>query len=350
MPETPRRTSNQRHAFLLAACLLLACPPAPRASAHGRGNGPPPTQTGGQEEEERPLHRPGNFKRFGTNVLDFLTCKKANLRKRRELLEYGPQFPKRYNTSDFSFEAIVGASWPVAIEYELEEQGTAVVKIEVMGNYPFTQTLKGGGLGERRTARFTLPPYKGEGPHPALISFKATLDGMREREPARLHVLRMGAGEDAVAAMPNNSPPEVAALGPPPPGLFGYAPAPQRCACASKLCNVQLNATSGGNYAYSFCVATAKFHRWAADIRRLIPQKNTDDYERVGRVKNVALRIGPDQTINEAWDGRKPRGGRNTRSRKVRPGMYSVFVMVWWSGGTIGPWAFDAPSQYIAIR
>lgn len=349
MPETPRRASNQRHAFLLAACLLMACLPAPRASAHGRAAAPPSPQAGGQEEEERPLRRPGGLKRFGTNVLDFLKCKKANVRKRQELLEYGPQFPKRYHTGDFSFQAIVGANWPVAVEYELEQQGTAVVRIEVMDNLPFTQTLKGGGLGERRTARFTLPAYKGEGPHPALISLKATLDGYPE-EPARFRLLGMAAGDDAVAAVPGNPPLEVAALGPLPYGVVGYAPAPQRCACASKLCNVQFNAAAGGGYAYSFCVATAKFHRWAVDIMRHVPVKNTDDYERIGRVKNVARRIGPDQTINEAWDGRKPVNGRNIRSRKVRPGMYSVFVMVWWSGSSVGPWAFADPSKFIPIR
>lgn len=338
MPETQRRSPNLRHAFLFAACLLLTCPLAARAVS-------PPRQTGGQEEEEvvRPLRRPGRFKSFGRNLLGFLRCKAANVRKRQELLEYGPQFPKRYDPSDFSFEALVGASWPMVIEYELERQGTAVVTIQVMGADPFTQTLRGEGMGERRTARFTLLAYPGAVPLPALISLKATRDGTRGTERAEFNFLGAGAGDDAVGALPKGtSGLEVAALGPLPPGVIGSA-APQ-LSCAMKLCNSKLSLTNGG-YVYSFeVVAGGRFYRWAAKIETHLNRGKSGLTDSVKDLDGEVRRIGPNQTIERPWDG------RNSKGRRVRPGRYWVFVMAWRSGSSIGHWNASNNSPHIIIN
>jgi hypothetical protein len=341
---TPRPTKNLLRAFLFAAVSVsLSLPLAPRASTPRRAARPTPRQAS-EQEKERPLRRPGIVKRLGRTILDsFLTCNDANIKKRRELLDYGPQFPDSYDDSDFYFYALVDSNWPMAVEYELERQAAAVITIEVKGASPFTQTLDGEGMGQRQATQFTLPVYSGKGPHPARISFKATRDGSSGKERAEFRFVGAGAGEGAMAALPKGpSGIEVAALGRLPLGGAGRGPAPPQCALG--VCNTRLTATPGG-YVYAFTVGSkSKFNKWAADILESVRTGNSDFSRQVRNIKTVAQRIGPNETKTGSWDG------LNNRRRRVRPGRYSLLVKAWFSAYNAGRWNAQRDSDPIPIN
>jgi hypothetical protein len=255
---------------------------------------------------------------FGRNFLDFLHCRKANVSLQRELLAYGPQLPDRYDPSDFSFKALVNTNWPMAVEYELEQQGTAVLTVKVMGAETFTQTLYGAGLGTPRTARFTLPAYPEKGPHPALITFKATRPGRFGDERAEFILRGAGAGEAAVASLVREpASVEVAALGPLP-----FEPPGRQFESRLRVYGVTLGPRWGGGYVFSFRVS-GSFNRWRADIARRNRMKTRNESEKVVTLRLREESIGPRHPVSGDWnvlDGRE---------RKVRPGTYSVHAMAW---------------------
>jgi hypothetical protein len=285
------------------------------------------------------------LKRFGRNFLDFLKCQTANVRMRRELLAYGPQFPDRLDPSDFSFKALVNTNWPMVVEYELEQQGTAVLTIKVMGADTFTQTLTGEGMGKLRTTRFTLPVYEGPGPHPALITLKATRPGRFGDERAEFRLHGAGAGKEAVASLPRGPVDvEVAALGPLPHGAGRLAGEPPGRWFQSSLGlnDVRFGPGAGG-YVFSFRV-NGSFNRWGADITRMNVQKNNvESEERIVTAACKEEQIGPRYPVSGDWNGRD--GSRI----RVRPGEYTVLAMAWVS--MTGDWDMEhAYSRSLAIK
>ena len=255
----------------------------------------------------------------------------------RELLEYGPQFPDRYDQSDFSFRALVGADWPMRFFYRLENKATLVITIQVMGAPPFTRTIEGEGMNITYGEAFDLPTYAGKGPHAALISFKATRPGPNGNERADFRLLGAGAGEGGFGALLKGAPGlEVAALGSLPLGGEGRDPArasaPPRLIPGLSIYDTTLSATPGG-YVYSFKVGrNSTYRKWAADIIENVRRNNSDVPRTVKNIKTVAQRIGPNQTKTGIWDG------LNDRHKKVPPGRYSLFVRAWYSGYNAGTW------------
>jgi hypothetical protein len=284
-------------------------------------------------------------KRVARTIREFLWCESANERKRRELLEYGPQFPDSYDPSDFSFQALVDSNEPVAFEYELEQGGTAVITIEVKDAPPFKHTLTGEGMGQRRAEQFILPDYVGRGPYPANISVKATRPGPSGDERAELRVVGVGSGKSAMAALPREpSGLEVAALGALPLGGAGYVPAPRQRSRALGIYDTTLSATTGG-YVYAFSVgANSKFRRWSAEIVHSVRTGNSDVPDTVVVLKNTAQFIGPNETKTGSWNGMLKRGGRVPRGR------YSLFVKAWLSANNPGAWDAQRDSDPILIN
>jgi hypothetical protein len=287
------------------------------------------------------------LKKFGRNFLDFLKCKSANVRMKLDLLEYGPQFPDKYDQSDFSFRALVNTNWSMAVEYELERQGTVVINIEVMGAPTFTQRLDGEGIGKRQSARFTLPVYPGKGLHPALITLKAIRPGRYGDERADFVFHGAGAGEVAVVSRPREPPGvEVAVLGRLPPGVGRNVGslAGRDFGSSLSLYDVTFRpGWGGGYYVFSFKV-NGRFSRWGADITRMIPRRGR---RMSSRVVNVALRefpIGPEKPVRGDWNG------LGMHDRKVLPGEYSVFAMAWVAAENRGNWNASQSSESLAIK
>ena len=249
---------------------------------------------------------------------------------RRDLLRYGPQFPDSYDPSNFSIKALVNTNWPMVVEYELEQGSTAVITIQVMEADPFTQTLVGEGMGKPRTARFTLPVYKGRGPHPALISFKARRDGAGRKERAAFHLSGVGAGKSAVASLPKGANGlEVASIGHLPlGGVRAVAFCPHG---AVNVYCVTFNATSSG-YEYNFYVGN-KFDVWGADIVT-VEQVGKTDKDQGFQVAFKPEPIGPDlNPLSDVWNGLGKDG------RKARRGKYRVRVKAWLSAENTADWA-----------
>lgn len=327
-----RRPGNTRRVILFAVLsLFLTYPLAVRANT---------PQASESRPEGRIIKRPNGFKRFGRGFLDFLICRKANVRLRRELLEYGPQFPSRYDPSDFSFRALVNTNWPMAVEYELEQQGTVVITIKVMGAPDFTQRLTGDGMGKLRTARFTLPDYtniRDKGPHPALISFKATRPGPRRDVHAAFRLLGVGAGEAGVEARlkkPDGI--EVALLGALPHG--GLRPARSAAgrqpARALNVYDVTLGPQQG-IYVYVFRVGD-KFNRWSADIMKNVQKKDYQEPVPIIEGAIVERPLDPNRPVTGFWNG------LDGSKRKVRKVSVWVFVKAWMTAETQGKGGWDA--------
>ena len=342
---TPRLLINTRRAILFtAASLLLTCPLAARAT---------PPQTGEPTPGGRSIKRPGRIKKLGVNVLDFLSCKTANARLKRELLAYGPQFPQRYDPSDFSFKALVNADWQMGVDYELERGATVVMTIRVMGAAPFTEEIIGEGIGRRLAARFTLPSYRinsEQGPYPALISFKATRPGPSGEERAEFILRGAGAGasEDIFAWGPRGpAGVEVAALGPLPrgagrsEGLTAGRPA----TTPLRLSEVRLDPGPRNDYVYSFKVNGGRFNRWRADILRMIPKSTHQERETLltAAFKEQPIPIVPGTPVRGIWDGHKGK-------RRVRPGEYTVRVMASVSERKNGAWTVVQDGKPIPIN
>jgi hypothetical protein len=337
---------NLLRSFLFAAVSLsLACPLSASASSPRRAARSAPHQTSEQRPESRPIRKSGVVKRIGRDILDaFLTCNDANVKKRRELLAYGPQFPDSYDESDFYFYALVDSNWPTALVYRLEQGATAVVTIRVKDAAPFTQTLTGGGMGREQTGQFTLPVYKGKGPHPARISLKATRDGPNGKERAEFRFVGAGAGEGALASAPKGaSGLEVAALGAL--TLGGARPTrapaePQRARGELNVYEVKLGQGQGGDYFYSFMVG-AKFNKWGAYIRTNVQAPRHIEARTIRKAALEEEPIGPRWSpIKRNWDG------RDDSRRRVRRGNYWVWVKVWRSAENGAAWVADRSDPY----
>jgi hypothetical protein len=324
---TQRRPSNTRQAFLfIALSLLLAFPHAALARS---------PQTSEPRPARRIIKRPSGFNKFGRDVIDILRCRTKNGKMRRDLLAYGPQFPSEYDPSDFSFWALVNTNWPMAVVYELEQKGTVVITIKVMGEPDFKQTFTGEGIGKLSAMRFTLPVYpeKGpyKGPHPAYISIKATRPGPKEDVRADFVFLGAMAGPDAIRSrLREPTAVEVAGLGPLPHGLGRNAGPPVRPQSDFTIYDITFGRGSGV-YVFSF-KTNGRFSRWGADIiKKAVVLKSTRDMQ-VATAGASQEAVEPDDPVEGEWDGRNGRV-------KVPPGKYSLRVRLWVE--VYGSWAVE---------
>lgn len=327
-----RPGSILRAVLFTALSLLIACPCAVHASS--------PRQVSEARPAARIIKKPGRIERFGSNFLAFLKCREANVRLRRELLAYGPEFPRNYDPSDFSFRALVNTNWPMTVEYELEQQSTVVITIKVMGAADFTQRLDGEGMGKLRTARFILPVYSHKpdaGPHPALISFKAIRPGTYGDMRADFRLVGAGAGpEDAASRRREPIGVEVAGLGPLPHGVGRNVGSPAGRQFERRLGLSDVKFSLGANgYDYSF-KTSGRFNRWGADITRKV--RHADNW--VTKLALYEEPLDPGDLREGVWNGRAGRG-------RVRPGKYSVRVRVWVLMD--GKWEMEESSDPLAI-
>jgi hypothetical protein len=87
----------------------------------------------------------------------------ADDKEARVLSKRGPQFPDKYNLSDFSFKAFVRGGWPFFIDYELEQPGRLTLTIAAKNAPPFTYEFKETSVG-RHNEKIKLPASLGSGP------------------------------------------------------------------------------------------------------------------------------------------------------------------------------------------
>jgi hypothetical protein len=141
--------------------------------------------------------KPGPLRRV---FLHFLKCKLHQLAKEAELYQTGPQFPRSYNTNDFSFAALVQGGWRGVVLYKLPTNSSLIIAIEVMNVETFFQKLE--GTGSQQEMMFTIPARFGKKPQAALISIKAIPDDPREKQPVDFQLYAMGMGDEAVGSVP----------------------------------------------------------------------------------------------------------------------------------------------------
>jgi hypothetical protein len=250
-------------------------------------------------------------------------------RKVKSLLENGPQFPERFDTRDFSVEVLLKGRWPVAIEYELEQEATASVIVTVKGAQPFSLNLPATGTGQPRATSFILPDHFGDQLLPAKISFKAEKQSSAGHELAQFELYALAIGPDAASpAKQGNPQPDsknriVAASDSfQAAHRFSLAKA-QGSAAVDRVIfdRPSINVSVGQVVAYSF-QAAADFQKWSATF--LSSSGSSRNQRAVYEFREL---ISQSTLVSKTWNG------KNERNRLVPTGAYKVLIRAWRSEG-----------------
>jgi hypothetical protein len=321
--------------FILLLCSLMAFQFAPPTRAvTGEASIPQETPSPLPEGD-----RSTNTKKVVKILIDWLMSRKV-----KSLLENGPKFPERFDIRDFSVEILLKGGWPVAVEYELEQEATASVIVTVKGAQPFSLNLPATGTGQPRAAAFILPDYFGDQLLPAKISFKAEKQSSAGHELAQFELYALAIGPDA--ARP-------AKQGYPQPNginLVGTASDSFQAAHHLSLAKAQgsaavdrvifdrrsINVSVGEIVAYSF-QAAADFQKWSAMF--LSSSGSSRNRRAVYEFREL---ISQSTLVSKTWNG------KNERNGLVPAGAYKVLIRAWRSEG--GQSASAASQQNVRVN
>ena len=333
--------------FIAFAFLLVVSQSAREANfAHAEGITTLQQPEASPTPMSKPLPRELRPKKIGAlrTVFDFLSCNAARLTKEQELYRSGPQFPLNYDDNDFSFVALVKGGWEVTIEYQLDLDSTASITFVAKDAEPFSEELhsapnqvnsKVGGV-RRLTIR--LPDEFSNKPRPALISFKATVNGSQGKEPAGFELLSLGIGNRFTFNPKSNStnPPAAESMtkdslkrGLAQPVsyrevLSAGAPESQGAVEITRIDVAPDALVPAGTFNYTF-ESTDKFSQWKADYHRKTRQLRngrnvlgTQHLQTVPFNELVFAGHNPQPSGSKAW--------QITKSKRFVPGEYKIQV------------------------
>lgn len=115
-----------------------------------------------------------------------------------ELRKQGPQFPPIFRTNTFSAVGFARGGWPLVIEMNLKQPGTARLEVSVHDSEP--QSYRITDLG-RRIHTFKLPDRFGNQPKPAVFNVQATSEVYGRTVPADFDIYGLGCGPRAVGSV-----------------------------------------------------------------------------------------------------------------------------------------------------
>lgn len=119
---------------------------------------------------------------------------------RSDLLDKkGPQLGLLYSLSSLSVMGFSRGGWPVAIEYELEQDSLLLVIISPEGQRPLIYRLE-GKKGHWLT-KLQIPPAIGNEPHVSQYLVQTLNDGVGQLSPSHVHIYGIAAGPKAVGSI-----------------------------------------------------------------------------------------------------------------------------------------------------
>ncbi|MDT4952488.1 MAG: hypothetical protein QOJ02_626 [Acidobacteriota bacterium] len=336
--------------FILLFCSLMAFQFAPPARAvTGEASIPQETPTPSPEGG-----RSTNVQQTVKIIIDWWMNRKIKF-----LLESGPQFPERFDTRDFSVDVLLKGHWPVAIEYELEQEATATVVVTVKGAKPFSFNLPATGTGHPHAASFILPDHFGDQLLPAKISFKAEKQTSAGHELAQFELYALAIGPDAARPaqpgqpqpnQPQPNQPQPNQLQPNSRNRFETASDSFQADHHLSLAKAQgsaavdrvifdrpsINVSMNEVVTYSF-QAAARFERWSATFFSIYISSRNKRMEHVSR--ELVLQS---TRVSGKWDG------KDERHKLVPAGTYTVLIRAWRVVG--GPSASAFSQQNVIVN
>jgi hypothetical protein len=113
----------------------------------------------------------------------------------------GPQFPETFSMSTITVIAPVKGNWPMVLEFEMRERGTALLSITAEGIEPYFYMLDGNRTGRQQVIIPRLPARFGEKVRPATYRIRALSGGPGELSPIYFRIFGLGAGPRAVGSV-----------------------------------------------------------------------------------------------------------------------------------------------------
>lgn len=226
----------------------------------------------------------------------------------------GPIFPTAaFSMSDFVVQGFVKGRWPVVIEYELEANSTAEVKImssDAKLKFPIRLEPTNG---KSKEVKAYLPETFGQKPQLGLISFKAFKNGPEPRKPADFFLYGLGFGDKAVGSL------VIVRL--------QFQPGTIRPKLKEKA-------------SYSFR-SLSDFNTAAAEVRVLTRAPDGSSYPQLVYKKDFTSGMRVGETRTGEWDGKNSKG-------KVSIGTHQFHVRAWRGFEKGGDWA--AVSEKLQVK
>jgi hypothetical protein len=224
----------------------------------------------------------------------------------------GPQFPDKFNMSDFSMVAYVKGGWPMVIDYQLEQAAVVLLTISGEGVEPFYYNLEAGNIA-RHQEKLTIPARFGDAARPASYSLRALSATTGEAKPVYLRLFGLGAGPRAVGSLKIDD--------------LRFAPG-----------TIHPAQRETANYSFhshdDFTKAEAEF--WS--VGRLPGGPVIPTRMDVEKIKDSVRR---DEQVASTWEG-KHKG-------KVLKGQFQLQVCGWVDGKAGGDWAIALSGQLVNV-
>jgi len=111
----------------------------------------------------------------------------------------GPKVPDQFSMSGLTIGAFCQGSWPVALDYVLDNGGVLLVTVETAGFAPFNYRIQ--NTGRRGIETFRLPAEFPRNPAPGMYTIRAMRSGAGPASPVYLRLFGVAGGARAVGSV-----------------------------------------------------------------------------------------------------------------------------------------------------
>ena len=245
---------------------------------------------------------------------------------RSDLLDKkGPQLPGVFNMSNFYIMGFAKGSWPVVVDYFLEQDSLLIVVVAPEGMVPAIYHLD--GKKGHWQSRISLPVSIGPKPVVAHYAIRALDDNIGQVSTSHLHIHGIAAGEKAVGSIGIDQ--------------VSFSPA-------------AIHVAMGEQARYMFH-SKMDFKNVDVDFVRLAVYQGQIIAARVGGKSMGSVNKNDQKTGN--WDGKSDGGGKYAQSYppelrnwlKAPQGQHLVQVRAWW-GAKDGDWATALSDDFVTVE
>jgi hypothetical protein len=238
----------------------------------------------------------------------------------------GPQEPAIFSMSTFTVMGFAKGSWPVVIDYLLEQDSLLIVVIAPEGTEPIIYRLD-GKKGHWQN-RLSLPAQLGDQPLVAHYAIRALDDTAGQIGPSHLHIHGIAAGPKAVGSIGIDR--------------INFSPA-------------AISVEQGEKARYMFH-SISDFKNVEVDFIRLALSSGQIIAARVGG-KSVGG-VSKNTLKDGDWDGKSDGGGKAAKGYspelqqwlRAPHGQHLVQVRGWWGAKDGGDWVTALSDDYVTVK